>query len=53
MFGTFIMYLGEEQAPRGVKYMESVDIFSEFDIHKFADHHAFEIAFKFTTCMHL
>ena len=36
---------GEEQAPRGVKYTGSLDTFSEFYINKYADHHAFEIAF--------
>ena len=36
---------GEEQAPRGVKYTDSLDSFSEFYINKFADHHVFEIAF--------
>ena len=36
---------GEEQAPRGVKYTGSLDTFSEFYVNKYADHHAFEIAF--------
>ena len=36
---------GEEQAPRGLKYMDSLDFFSEFYVNKFADHHAFEITF--------
>ena len=36
---------GEERAPRGVKYTSSLDVFSEFYINKFGDHHAFEIAF--------
>jgi hypothetical protein len=36
---------GEERAPRGVKYTDSLDTFSEFYVNKFADHHAFEIAF--------
>ena len=35
----------EERAPRGVKYTDSLDTFSEFYVNKFADHHAFEIAF--------
>ena len=36
---------GEERVPRGVKYTSSPDVFSEFYVNKFADHHAFEIAF--------
>lgn len=36
---------GEKRAPRGAKYTESLDLFSEFYINKFADHHAFEIVF--------
>ena len=36
---------GEERAPRGVKYTDSLDTFSEFYVNKFADHHAFEITF--------
>ena len=36
---------GDEQAPRGLKYMDSLDIFEEFYVSKFADNHAFEIAF--------
>lgn len=36
---------GEEVAPRGVKYTDSLDTFIEFYVNKFADHHAFEIAF--------
>ena len=36
---------GEEWAPRGLKYTDSLDFFSEFYVNKFADHHAFEIAF--------
>lgn len=36
---------GEEQAPRGVKYSDSLDTFSGFYVNKYADHHAFEIAF--------
>ena len=36
---------GDEPAPRGVKYTDSLDIFSEYYINKFADHNAFEIAF--------
>ena len=32
-------------APRDIKYTDSLDTFSEFYISKFADHHAFEIAF--------
>ena len=36
---------GEERAPRGLKYTDSLDFFSKFYINKFADHHAFEIAF--------
>lgn len=36
---------GEEQAPRGLKYTDSLDFFSEFYVYKFADHHAFEIIF--------
>ena len=36
---------GEELAPRGLKYTDSLDFFSEFYVNKFADHHAFEIAF--------
>ena len=36
---------GEEWAPKGVKYTGSLDTFSEFYINKYADHHAFEIAF--------
>ena len=36
---------GDEPAPRGMKYTDSLDIFSEYYINKFADHNAFEIAF--------
>ena len=36
---------GEEQAPRGVKYTDSLDTFSECYVNKFADHHTFEITF--------
>ena len=36
---------GEERAPRGLKYTDSLDFFSEFYVDKFADHHAFEITF--------
>ena len=35
----------EERAPRGLKHTDSLDFFSEFYVNKFADHHAFEIAF--------
>ena len=34
-----------KQAPRGAKYMDSLDIIHDFYVNKFADHHAFEIAF--------
>ena len=36
---------GDEQAPRGLKYTDSLDIFEEFYVSKFADNHAFEISF--------
>ena len=36
---------GNKQAPRGVKYTDSLDMFKEFYVNKFADNHAFEIAF--------
>ena len=36
---------GDKQAPRDMKYMDSLDIFEEFYINQFADNHAFEIAF--------
>ena len=36
---------GDKQAPRGLKYTDSLDIFKEFYVSKFADNHAFEIAF--------
>ena len=36
---------GEEQAPRRMKYTDSLDSFSEFYINKFAYHHSFEMAF--------
>ena len=36
---------GEEQAPRGVMYTDSLDTFSVFYANKSADHHAFEIVF--------
>ena len=35
----------DKQAPRGVKYTDSLDIFYDFYVNKFANHHAFEIAF--------
>ena len=35
----------ERQVPRGMKYTDSLDTFSEFYVTKFADHHTFEIAF--------
>ena len=38
---------GEEWAPRGMKYTDSLDTFSEFYVNKFADYHTFEIAFWF------
>ena len=34
-----------EQAPKGVMYMDSLDIFSTFYVNKFTDHHVFEIVF--------
>ena len=37
----------DKQAPRGAKYMDSLDIFHDFYVNKFVDHHAFEIAFWF------
>ena len=36
---------GDKPAPRGVKYTDSLDIFSKYYINMFADHNAFEIAF--------
>ena len=36
---------GEELSPRGLKYTDSLDFFSEFYVNKFADHHTFEISF--------
>ena len=35
----------ERRAPRGMKYTDSLDTFSEFYVSKFADHHTFKIAF--------
>ena len=35
----------DKQAPRGAKYMDLLDIFHDFYVNKFVDHHAFEIAF--------
>ena len=35
----------DKQAPRGAKYTDSLDTFHDFYVNKFADHHAFEIAF--------
>ena len=36
---------GDKQAPRGMKYMNSLDTFEEFYVSKFTDNHTFEIAF--------
>ena len=36
---------GDKQAPRDMKYMDSLYIFEEFYVNKFTDNHAFEIAF--------
>ena len=35
----------DKKAPRGVKYMDLLDIFHNFYVNKFTDHHTFEIAF--------
>ena len=35
----------ERRAPRGMKYTDSSDTFSEFYVSKFADHHTVKIAF--------
>ena len=36
---------GDKWAPKGVKYMDSLDMFEEFCVTKLTDSHAFEIAF--------
>ena len=35
----------DRPAPKGVQYMDTLDTFSQFYVSKFADHHAFEIAY--------
>ncbi|KAG1769121.1 hypothetical protein EV702DRAFT_979013 [Suillus placidus] len=36
---------GREFLPRGLKYYDSYDAFRAYYVNKYADHHAFEIAF--------
>ena len=35
----------DRPAPKGVQYTDTLDTFSQFYVSKFADHHAFEIAY--------